>query len=120
MKKRLLIGATILLALLLTFVGYLAYQTLSHTGERALAVMSDAERSVAEKLKAVTSGMSPSELVALLGPPSRTGAGLRYTWRGPDGNPLSQYAVYFTPGSKTVRKIRWLKLGSFAWEYVPR
>jgi hypothetical protein len=95
---------------------YFAYQT-AHTGEAALARMSAEERELAQKLRALDSSSTLDDIVAVLGPPRRSEPRQRPTWRGPSGR--DRIAVYLTTDSGSVRKIRWIKIGSYFWEHDP-
>ncbi len=107
------------IGLILLIVSYIAFET-AHTGEAAFKRMSATEQRIATKLKTLSASSSLDDLVAILGQPERSGAGLRPTWCGPSGGGHDQIAVYLNPRSATIRKIRWMKICSFFWEHVPQ
>lgn len=87
-------------------------------GSDAIHKMNEAERVFLEtKLIAIPFGATYQEVEQVLGIPIRGLDTRRPTWLGPENNSLSQIAVYLTKENK-VRKIRWMKLGTFVWEKI--
>jgi len=111
--KRTFIIAVGLIAVLACVAGFFLFRTFSRTGEKAIAVMTTAEKEHLQSLSRVRRGMSYDQVAQLLGEPSRPAAGLRPTWQF-QGSSLSQVAVYFD--NEGARKIRWMSLGRFTYE----
>ncbi len=112
MKKRML-GLCVLAVLALGFGGYVMVETFSYMGEKALSRMNPDETAFLSQFEKVNAQMTYEQVVEILGPPDRSGAGMRPTWKF-QGNPLSQVALYFHGGHP--KKLRWLKLGGFVYE----
>ena len=113
--RKLAFPITLAAAAVIVICGPVIYRTVSTTGDAAVAAMDNAERAFHAKLERLTGDMTLEEVVTILGPPDRSGATLRPTWRGPGGSPFNQVAIYFHLNGK-VRKIRWMKIGHFVWE----
>ena len=87
------------------------------TGDNALDKMSTEEKAFLEKIKMITPEMAESDVANLLGPVYRGSGTARPVWLSPTNNRFSQIAVYFADGR--IFNVRWIKLGSFVWEYMP-
>ncbi len=87
------------------------------TGEAALKKMThDERRFFDEKLRRIVPGDSYQEVLKQLGPPMRGDGSARPVWLGPNNDRKSQIAVYLDE-TGTVRKIRWMKIGTFVIEH---
>jgi len=113
---------TLLITVIAVFLGIAAvsafavamYSTMVNQGEGALMAMSSEERLFADStLSLLRPGMDYQDVISVLGPPDRPNP-LRPSWIGPGGVPWSQVMVYFDAAG--VRKLRWLKFGSFLYE----
>jgi hypothetical protein len=87
------------------------------SGDDALAEMSAEELAFTEKIKMIRPEMTESDVANLLGPVYRGSGTPRPAWLGPTNDSGSQILVYFVDGR--IYKVRWMKLGSFVWEYIP-
>ena len=88
------------------------------TGEDALKKMSPEERLFTEKIKQIRPEMTEADIEKILGKVKRGSGTMRPSWSGPSGGEMDEVAVYFLGGR--VGKVRWIKLGSFIWEYEPK
>jgi len=112
-KYRIMDRTPIVLVLLLSVIILSACAT----GDDALEKMSAEELAFVEKLKTIRPEMTESDVSNILGPVYRGGGTLRPAWLGPNNDRESQVLVYFVDDS--IYKVRWMKLGSFVWEYTP-
>jgi hypothetical protein len=87
------------------------------TGDDALDQMSADEQAFVEKIKRIKPEMTESDVASLLGPVYRGSGTARPAWLGPTSDTGSQILVYFSDGK--IYKVRWMKMGSFVWEYTP-
>ena len=87
------------------------------TGDDALEKMSAEELAFVEKIKMIKPEMTETDVANLLGPVYRGSGTARPAWLGPTNDSGSQILVYFVDGR--IYKVRWMKLGSFVWEYTP-
>ena len=94
-------------------LGYLGYETFSHTGRSAIVRMNPQELAVLNKLDKITATTTASEVYRLIGNPSESIGGLA-KWKNMGGSKVSELRVYFSGGK--AQRIRWLKLGSFMYE----
>ena len=87
-------------------------------GEEALEAMTPEERAHAEDvLMKIERDATYNEVVEILGEPHRNAGFMRPSWLGPYGDEKSQIQIYFI--DEEVAKIRWIKLGKFAWTHTP-
>lgn len=106
-------GAVLVLAGAGGVASFYVYRTVTTTGEAALEVMDQEERTALLALSKLDRRMSAEQVQALLGEPTED----RYvlaTWNGFGGSTLSQARVYYVAGHP--RKVRWIKLGFFVYE----
>jgi len=76
--------------------------------------MNGDERALLAKLETLRRGMSPAEVVAVLGQPDDPGPfGLRPKWQV-GGNPFNAVVVYFL--SDGAHRVAWLSVGRFNYE----
>ena len=104
----------LLVAVVIVLGGLAAIRTAVNSGQGAIAQMDDDERTFLAKLETLRRGMSPTEVVAILGEPDEPGPlGLRPKWQI-GRNPLNAAVVYFAPDG--AHRIAWLSLGRFNYE----
>lgn len=101
----------------LVFLLTLLILTACATSDDALDKMSAEELAFVDKIKMITPEMTESDVANLLGPVYRGSGTARPAWLGPTNDTGSQILVYFVDGR--IYKVRWMKLGSFVWEYAP-
>lgn len=103
-----------LVVAVLALGGAAAVRTVVNSGLAAVAQMNADERVLLAKLEMLRKGMSPTEVVALLGEPDESGPfGFRLKWYV-GGNPLNAVVVYFLPDG--AHRVAWLSVGRFNYE----
>lgn len=80
----------------------------------AISQMSNIERALLARLESLRKGMSPAEVIAVLGEPDDPGPlGMRPRWQV-GGNSFNALVVYFWPDG--ARRVVWLSVGRFHYE----
>ena len=86
------------------------------SGEEAIEKMNEAEKQFfEEKIQKIEIGDSYEGVKEVLGTPDRGDGTKRPTWKVLETKGGSQVAIYLSE-TDTVFKIRWMKMGKFAWE----
>lgn len=112
--QRLLVGLVIVAVVCgAAAFGYLGFETVNYTGERAIAQMNSEELAALKRVALIHAAMDAAQVYAVLGDPTADVL-LVAKWENFGGSRLSQLRIYFYDGHP--RKVRWFKLGYFVYE----